>query len=118
MSKAKPWWMNQELLKTQSIYVDYNVARDTVIFRKTFAPQPGQQISQWVEHAVDRQSLECGRVPYTYVENFFNEAYRCSPNYRHSDLAPTNRELSHPSVQQAWQEFLLVRALATNSCQR
>lgn len=96
---AKEWWVDKEYLKSLGMQSDYDHMTDAT----RFAYQNYRAV-------YSNDQLKFNRLtPDDVLQNFEN-ARKSLDDYAHP--GPTNAELRHPAVRNAWEEFEIIRRLA------
>ena len=106
------WWEDRRVLEQHDLESNYDMLMNRVQFRKTYKTA---NMTNWAIFTVDMEALRAGAVTPDFLDRYFRDVERHAPDYRHSDLAPTNRDLENPAVKNAWHEYLLIKKLATEN---
>lgn len=102
------WWEDRHFLQKLEMESNYDILSNKVMFRKSYSTAT---MRNWALFVADRDALELGEVTPDFLERYFEDVRRHAPDFRHD--GPTNRELENPAVKLAWNEFQLIRRLAT-----
>lgn len=102
------WWEDTRFLNKMNLQSNLDIIGNRVMFRKIYDTGNRQY---WALYVAETKALEDGEITPEFLQRYFEEIHTHSPEYRHE--GPTNRELEIPSVRLAWQEFQLVRRLAS-----
>ena len=110
MSTTYRWWEDRSTLQNMGIETSHDMREYRVRFRKEFETN---NMLQYAHTAVDVHDLERGNLRPDDILRELQHVIRNDDDYVHP--GPTNRDLRHPSVRNAWNEFLVIKRLAAGS---
>ena len=142
MSITNRWWNNESFLRAEGIQSQYVAYSDQMQFRKSwdmydyanspqlmnnqsaaFSAQQGYAFQalqnssyntgsqqQSANVVVDQDALHQGHFTYEDLQKHFEDQRKSAPGYVHP--GPTNKDLEHPAVRNAWEEYLVIYRLS------